>query len=162
MPKSAETQLIADSVLGSDLTTEDCEILSEIVKQQALDTDEILFDENTTDGNLYILVEGKLEILKVVSPSRTLSINTIKQGSLIGELSFIDGVAHTMRLQARTPSTVLILQRDDFESLSEKHPKVVFNVMKSILRFSHKLQRRMLQENLEMQRLVQNQYMSQY
>lgn len=162
MPKDAETQLISESVLGSDLTQSDCEILSEVVQQQSLEKNEILFDADTLDGKLYILVEGKLEILKVVSETRTLSINTLKQGSLIGELSFIDGVAHTMRLQARKPSTVLIIQRDDFEQLAEKHPKVVFNVMRSILRFSHQLQRKMLQENLEMQRLVQNQYMSQY
>lgn len=162
MAKPAETKLIAESVLGADLTQEDCEILSEIVKQKELSKTEVLFEPDTLDGNLYILVEGKLEILKVVGPDKTISINSIKPGSLIGELSFIDGIAHTMRLQARKDSTVLMIQRDDFEALTIKHPKVVFNVMRSILRFSHKLQRKMLQENLEMQRMVQNEYMTQY
>ena len=160
MARPAETKLIAESVLGSDLTQEDCEVLSEIVKQKDLSKEEVLFEPETLDGNLYILIDGKLEILKVIGPERTLSINSIKPGSMIGELSFIDGIAHTMRLQARKESTVLMIQRDDFESLTEKHPKVVFNVMRSILRFSHKLQRKMLQENLEMQRLVQNEYMT--
>lgn len=159
MAKPAETQLITDSVLGADLTDADCEVLSDIVKQRDLEKGEVLFEPDTIDGNLYILIEGKLEIIKVFGPNKSISINTIKQGSMIGELSFIDGIAHTMRLQARKESKVLYVQRDDFEKLLETNPTVVFNVMRSILRFSHKLQRKMLQENLEMQRMVQNEYM---
>ncbi|MBD3612708.1 MAG: cyclic nucleotide-binding domain-containing protein [Hydrogenovibrio crunogenus] len=162
MAKAAESQLIAESVLGSDLTQEDCETLSEIVKQKNLTKEEVLFEPDTLDGNLYILVEGKLDILKVINPNKTIHINTLKKGALIGELSFIDGIAHTMRLQARNEATVLILHRDEFETLGEQNPKLMFNVMKSILRFSHHLQRKMLQENLEMLRLVQSEYMTQY
>ncbi|MDX1795714.1 MAG: Crp/Fnr family transcriptional regulator [Hydrogenovibrio sp.] len=158
----ADIELIAQSVLGTDLTQEDCQVLSGIVKHKHLEKDEILFDAETVDGNLYILVDGKLDILKAIGPDKELSINSLKTGALIGELSFIDGDAHTMRLKARHNSEVLVVHRDDFEQLSETHPKVVFNVMKSILRFSHALQRRMLQENLEMQRMVLNEYTAQY
>lgn len=160
MAKAAETQLIAQSVLGSDLMEADCEILSEIVNQMDLGKGEILFEPDTIDGNLYILVEGKLDIIKVIGPNKSIGINVIKEGSIIGELSFIDGIAHTMRLQARNEAKVLYVQRDDFEKLTESHPKVAFNVMRSILRYSHKLQRKMLQENIQMQRMVQNEYMS--
>lgn len=160
MAKPAETQLISQSVLGADLTDKDCEILSEVVKQKDLESGEVLFEPETVDGNLYILIEGKLDILKVTGPNKTINISALKEGAMIGELSFIDGIAHTMRLQARKPSKVLYVQRDDFEQLTQTHPKVVFNVMRSILRYSHKLQRKMLQENLEMQRMVQNEYMA--
>ncbi len=79
MPKPAETQLIAESVLGADLTQADCEALSEIVKQRVLSKGEILFEPETLDGNLYILVDGKLEIQKVISPEKTIHINTLKK-----------------------------------------------------------------------------------
>ncbi|MBD3821318.1 MAG: cyclic nucleotide-binding domain-containing protein [Thiotrichales bacterium] len=158
----ADVQVIAQSLLGSDLLEEDCEILSKVVKHKKLAPNEILFDADTVDGSLYILVNGKLDILKTVGPDKELSINALKPGSMIGELSFIDGVAHTMRLRARTDSEVLVLHRDDFEALAESNNRVVFNVMKSILRYSHTLQRKMLQENIEMQRMVLNEYTSQY
>jgi CRP-like cAMP-binding protein len=162
MAEHADTQRIADSLLGTDLTREDCERLATIVKQKTLQPEEVLFEPDTIDGNLYIVIEGKLDILKVVGPHKTLHINTIKQGTLVGELSFIDGIAHTMRLQARKEATVLMLQRDEFEKLGEQNPQVVMHVMRSILRFSHQLQRKMLQENLEMHRIIQNEYMTQY
>ncbi|WP_024851174.1 Crp/Fnr family transcriptional regulator [Hydrogenovibrio kuenenii] len=158
----ADVQLISQSVLGSDLVQEDCEILSDIVKHKKLAQNEILFDAGTVDASLYILINGKLDILKAIGPDKELSINSLKPGSVIGELSFIDGDAHTMRLKARIDSEVLVLHRDDFEQLAEKNNRVVFNVMKSILRYSHNLQRKMLQENLEMHRMVLNEYTTQY
>lgn len=162
MINTAAAQLISESVLGTDLTTEECGALSEIIHYRDLKPEEVLFEPDTVDGKLYILLEGKLEILKVLGPHSVLNINTIKPGTLIGELSFIDGNAHTMRIQSRKESKIMCLSREDFEHMLDTHPKVVFNVMRSILRFSHQLQRKMLQENLEMQRMVKNEYMAQY
>ncbi|BBP43512.1 Crp/Fnr family transcriptional regulator [Thiosulfativibrio zosterae] len=160
MAKQAEAKLISESVLGTDLSIAECEILSEIVKYRSLELDDVLFEPDTVDGNLYLLIEGKLEIIKVLGPNNSVSINVLKEGAMIGELSFIDGNAHTMRIKARKSSKVLVLSREDFEGLLDAHPKVVFNVMRSILRFSHQLQRRMLQENMDMQRMVKNEYMT--
>lgn len=160
MAKQAEAKLISESLLGADLSFEECIALSEIVKYRSLELDEVLFEPDTTDGNLYLVTEGKLEILKVVNNNSTVSINVVKAGTMIGELSFLDGAAHTMRVKSRMKSQVLCLSRIDFEALLDTHPKVVFNVLRSILRFSHKLQRKMVQENLEMQRMVKNEYMT--
>ena len=160
MANQAEAKLISESVLGTDLSIDECETLSEIVKYRSLELDEVLFEPDTIDGNLYLLIEGKLEIIKVLGPNNSVSINVLKEGAMIGELSFIDGNAHTMRIKARKTSKVLFLSREDFEGLLDTHPKVVFNVMRSILRFSHQLQRRMLQENMDMQRMVKNDYMT--
>lgn len=150
------TNLIAESFLGADLTPADCETLCQIVEKKELSKGEILFEPDTIDNNLYILVEGKLEILKVAGSNKTIHVNTIKKGAMIGELSFVDGMAHTMRLQAANDATVLILHHDDFETLGTQNPALMFNVMKSILRFSHQLQRKMLNDNLEMMRMIQN------
>ncbi len=162
MPHRAGAKLIFKSVLGTDLTFEECEILSKIVKYHNLTAKEVLFEPESIDGNLYILLEGKLDIVKVLGPKNVLNINTIKKGNIIGELSFIDGNAHTMRVQSRKESKVMYLSREDFESLLKTNPKIVFHVMRSILRFSHQLQRKMLQENLDMQRMIKNEYMSQF
>lgn len=162
MTQTANMQLIADSVLGSDLSQAQCETLATIVKHQKLTKDEVLFEPNTKDGNLYLLISGKLDIFKVIGQEKVMHISALKSGSMIGELSFIDDVPHAMRLQARKESEVLYLSRDDFENLLADQPELVYNVMRSILRFSHKLQRKMLQENLDMQRIVQNEYMTQY
>ncbi|NPA71606.1 MAG: cyclic nucleotide-binding domain-containing protein [Gammaproteobacteria bacterium] len=154
--------LIAETVLGQDLTIEECELLTHITGQHSLSKGDVLFNEGSTDEILYIVVSGKLEVLQVISGDNALSIATLKRGALIGELSFIDGLAHSMRLISKTDVEVLTIKKSDFEALVEQQPLLTFHVMRAILRYSHKLQQQMNNKYLEMHRLVQNQYTATY
>jgi len=154
--------LIAETVLGQDLSAEECELLSHAVNHRQLNKGEILFDEGAKDETLYILTSGKLEVLKMLGGETSISIDTLKPGTMTGELSFIDGAEHTMRLIAKQDSEVIMLKREAFEGLVEKEPLLTYHVMRSILRYSHQLQRKINSKYLEMHRLVQNQYTAQY
>jgi len=158
----SEAQKIANSILGQDLTSEECEKLSEVVHTRQLHKDEILFEEGSKDNTLYILITGKLEVLKMLPGEKSISIDVLREGSMTGELTFIDGAAHTMRLVAKRDSEVLMLDREEFEKTVESEPMLTFHVMRSILRYSHTLQRKINAKYLEMHRMVQNQYTGQY
>lgn len=158
----SDAQKIADSIFGQDLTSEDCEVLAPAVQTRTLSKGDILFEEGTQDDTLYILNSGKLEVLKMLSGDTSISIDTLKAGAMTGELSFIDGIPHSMRLVAKKESEVLMLRREKFEELVETHPLMTFHVMRSILRYSHNLQRKMNAKYLEMHRMIQNQYTAQY
>lgn len=153
---------ISETILGQDVTLEECEILSEAVTARSLAKGDILFDQGTKDETLYLLVSGKLEVVKVLSGDITVHIDSLKEGSMIGELSFIDGKDHTMRVLAKRDSEILMLHKDAFEALVEKHPMLTYHVMLSILRYTHTMQRKINAKYLEMQRMVQNQYTVQY
>ena len=160
MAETANTQLIYESILGEELSMEECGILSEIVKHKELSKEEVLFDAGTKDGMLYILIKGKLDIFKETGGTGgTVHIATVNKGSMIGELSFIDDEAHSMKLVSRKKASVLFLSKEDFEAKLESHPKVVYNIMRSIMRYSHRLQQKMMQENVELRRMMQNSYM---
>ncbi len=153
---------ISEAILGQDVTMEECEVLSEAVTLKDLQKGDILFEADTKDETLYLLTSGKLEILKVLSGDNTIHIDMLKDGAMIGELSFIDGRGHSMRCIAKKDSQVIMLHKDAFEGLVEKHPMLTFHVMRSILRYTHNLQRRANAKYLEMHRMVQNQYTATY
>lgn len=153
---------ISETILGQDVTMEECETLSQAVTERSLEKGEVLFDQGSKDETLYLLVSGKLEVVKVLSGDTTVHIDMLKEGSMIGELSFIDGKDHSMRLIAKRETKVLALHREQFEALVEKEPMLTYHVMRSILRYTHTLQRRSNAKYLEMQRMVQNQYTAQY
>lgn len=153
---------IANSVLGQDVTAQECEILAQAVEIRKLAKGEVLFEEGSKDDMLYLLISGKLEVLKMIIGETSVSIEVLKEGAMIGELSFLDGVPHSLRVVAKQDSEVLMLHRDKFEVLVESHPLVTFHVMRSILRYSHSLQRKMTAKYLEMHRMIQNQYTAQY
>ena len=158
----SNSKKIAGSLLGQDLNSEECDLLSGIVKTRQLNQDEVLFHEGTQDDMLYLLITGKLEVLKVLPGENTISIDTLQEGTMTGELTFIDGVPHTMRVIAKKDTEVLMLHRDEFESLVESNPMLTYHVMRSILRYSHTLQRKINGKYLEMHRMVQNQYTAHY
>jgi len=155
-------KVISETILGQDVTSEECEILASAVTERNLEKGEVLFNPDTKDETLYLLVTGKLEVLKVLSGDSTIHIDSLKEGAMTGELSFIDGKTHTMRLVAKRESHVLLLHKDSFEALVEKHPMLSYHVMRSILRYSHVMQRKINAKYLEMHRMVQNQYTAQY
>ncbi len=160
MDLKVNIQLIQESVIGEDLSSEHCELLSKIVKRIELNAGEVLFKAGILDKNLYVLTKGKLDIFKGVGGTdKNIHIATVKKGSIIGELSFIDGLPHSMQLVANKAATLLVLSKDDFEAKLESHPKLVYNVMRSIMRYSHNLQQKMMQENIALRRMVQNSYM---
>jgi CRP-like cAMP-binding protein len=156
---SQDIQIIAQSVLGADLTPDECEALSNITTHRALTKDEILFEQGVADDQLYVVVAGKIDVIKNFGQKDEVTMAALKPGALAGELSFIDGEKHSMTLKSRNESEVIILHRADFEKLIETKPMAVYHVMRAILRESHKLQRELNARFMEMNRFVTNQYM---
>lgn len=153
---------ISETILGQDVTLEECEILSSAVTHKTLTAGELLFDEGTKDETLYLLISGKLEIRKILSGDSSIHIDTLKAGAMIGELSFIDGKTHSMRVIAKRDAEIIALHKDAFEALVEEKPMLTYHVMRSILRYTHNMQRKVNAKYLEMHRMVQNQYTAQY
>lgn len=151
--------LIANSVLGAELSADEQEIFAQVCTDKRLSHEEILFNAGEKGDNLYVITEGKIEVIKNLGLKDETIIATLSAGALAGELSFIDGEEYSMTLRSRRDSEVLILNRSDFESLVENHPQVVYKVMRAILRSSHKLQRKLNAQFMEMNRFVTNQYM---
>ena len=54
------------------------------MKEKNLVKGEILFDEGSADETLYILISGKLEVLKMAGSENSITIDTVKQGAMPG------------------------------------------------------------------------------
>lgn len=160
MSLEANAKLIKESVLGESLTFEECEQLLDIIKHKELSAAEVLFEAGSKDGNLYIVVDGKFDIFKESGGTgKAIHIATVTKGAMIGELSFLDDEAHSMSLIARKSAQVLYLSKTDFEAKLLENPKLVYDVMRSIMRYSHKLQNKITGDNVDMQKMMQNGYM---
>lgn len=161
---SIETKLqpidiISKTNWGKELNQDELSIFVALTDLVDYSRNDVLFHAESKDDSLYILIEGKLEVVKDAGLKSEMVLSTLKPGALAGELSFIDGDAHTLTLRAQKAATVLSLKRQTFEPLIESHPRLVFNLMRGILRSSHQLQRDMNSQFMEMSRFVTNQYM---
>jgi CRP-like cAMP-binding protein len=130
------------SPLVTELTPAETKVLGELVRLRTLADGEVLVPEGGRDAHLHVVARGRIDVVKDGPHGRTL-LHTIEPGDLVGELSFMDDEPRYASLIASGTTEVLVLDRRDFETLVESEPRVVYKVMRAIMRVAHKVQRRL-------------------
>ncbi len=130
------------SPLAAELTPAETQVLAALVRVRALKDAEVLLPEGARDGHLHVVVSGRIHVMKEGPHGRTL-LHTVEPGDLVGELSFMDDEPRYAALVASGVCEVLVLDRRDFETLVETEPRVVYKVMRAVMRVAHKVQRRL-------------------
>jgi len=94
---------------------------------------EILFREGEAGEHLYVVVKGKLEILKAPDTVDEMILNTIHEGEYIGEMSLLTGEPRTASVRAFTEEVVLLsMSRKQLNDLLHRHPELA-STMISVL-----------------------------
>lgn len=158
----ADCLKIQHSVLGKDLTLDDCAQLIQIGEFKQLAEGDILFQAGEQTNQLFVIIQGKIDVTRDKMPPHYTVIHTLQAGDLAGEMSFIDGDAHSLTLRAHSSCELFSIQRDDFEQLLLTHPHVVYHVMRAIVRATHTMLKRMNNQFIEMNRFINNEYMQPY
>lgn len=156
--RAAVTELVGASVLGRELSREQCSALAEVVKIRRVPAGDYLIEEGTSDDSLHVVLRGALEVVKNAGAGQPASLAVLRPRDLAGEMSFIDGARHETGLRAIAESEVLSLQRTDFERLVEKDSEVVYKVMRAVIRAAHELMHRMNVQYIELSNYIFKQH----
>jgi CRP-like cAMP-binding protein len=154
----ANGAMIKNSPLGSELTPEQCDKLGEVVAVLCLKDGEYLLEEDHRDEILYVIVDGRLEVVKCTALDDCVSLQLLRQGDMAGELGFIDGQPHSAGLRALSNCTVFSLERSDLESFLPSDPDLVYKVMRAIIRTVHVILRNMNLQHVEMMNYITKQH----
>src|SRR6059058_2761588 len=68
------------------------------------DVAEVIFEEGSTGRELYVVLEGKIDIVKATGATRT-TIVTLGKGEFFGEMAVIDGSSRSATAIASMPDT---------------------------------------------------------
>jgi CRP-like cAMP-binding protein len=150
--------LILQSSLGAELSEQQAAVLGGLMESRDLADGELLISEGAAGDSLYVLLGGKLEVIKNTGADQPASLGILREGDLAGELSFIDGEVHTVGLRALCDSRVLILKREQFEGIIDDHPQLVYKVMRAVTRSAHRIVHRMNYEFIELSNYIFKQH----
>ncbi|MCU7959678.1 MAG: cyclic nucleotide-binding domain-containing protein [gamma proteobacterium symbiont of Bathyaustriella thionipta] len=150
--------MIQHSVLGKTLSDEQCARLAEQVAELCLKDGDFLFKEGEVNHTLYVLVNGRFEVLRGCAAGDELTLQILKPGDMAGELGFLDGQPHSASLRAIGNATAFSLDRDNLEALLETDAKIVYEVMRAIVRSVHDILRRMNMQHVEMNNYINKQH----
>jgi CRP/FNR family transcriptional regulator, cyclic AMP receptor protein len=86
--------------------------------QRAVSAGTLILHEGGTTGHLYVLIEGRLEVIK----GDTVVANITEPGAVVGEMSFLLEKPHTATVRAASASTVY--EFDDAAAFLRDQPAV--------------------------------------
>ncbi|MBA4176308.1 MAG: cyclic nucleotide-binding domain-containing protein [Leptothrix sp. (in: Bacteria)] len=144
--------------LAEGLNDEQTAALAGVLTLQPCEAGEVLAREGTVDNHLYAIVDGTLAIVKQPGQPGEETLITLKAGDLVHELGFLDGKPRYASLRAASEAHVLVLEREGLESLIDSHPRVLYAVMRTILRTGHTMQTRLAVQAAELTNYIVKQH----
>jgi CRP/FNR family cyclic AMP-dependent transcriptional regulator len=146
------------SALGAGLSQQQVEVLAGLVRRETFKTGEVIAREGTVDDRLVIVADGTLEVVRHRGTPDETVLATLCGGDLAHELGFLDGTPRYATLVATSPAHVLMLERARLETLIDSDPRVLYAVMRAIVRTTHQLQVRLSLQAAELTNYVVKQH----
>lgn len=115
------------------LSESEAAAIADISEETSLPRGEVLFKEGDEGDALYVILQGHVEVLKSDRAGHEQSLAKVGDGSVIGEMSLIQGkAARSATARALTDAKLLKISSDKFSGLLGKSNvgalKIVFNI----------------------------------
>lgn len=127
MPQSIQ-DLLPKLEVFEFLKEGDHDTLEKYMFRYEYDEGKYVFKEGAHGGYMFFVVEGEAEVTKLVK-NKKVFIAKVTRGRSLGEMSLLDGHARSASVRALTKLTLIVLKREDFNSLLEEHPGVANRVV---------------------------------
>jgi CRP/FNR family cyclic AMP-dependent transcriptional regulator len=96
------------------------------------DVDDIIFEEGSTGRELFVVLEGKIDIVKIDGARKTVIVS-LGKGEFFGEMAVIDGSARSATAIASAPHTrVMRINHARFVYLVSQQPAFALMVMDAL------------------------------
>jgi CRP/FNR family transcriptional regulator, cyclic AMP receptor protein len=96
------------------------------------DVDDVIFEEGSTGRELFVVLEGKVDIAKVNGASKIVIV-TLGKGEFFGEMAVIDGSSRSATAIAAAPNTrVMRINHARFVYLVSQQPAFALMIMDAL------------------------------
>ncbi len=126
-------ELIGGVPLFASLRPHEVELLALNLRPHNFPANTLIFREGSCDDHFYIIVEGKVEIIKALGEEGERLLGERGKGSFLGEMSLFstDG-HHTASVRASKPLRVLEMTRLEFDALLHHHPELAYELLRMV------------------------------
>jgi CRP/FNR family transcriptional regulator, cyclic AMP receptor protein len=158
MTDSAKVDALRSTRLAAELSADELRLLADLATLRDLKQGEVLALESAVDDHIYAILSGTLGVVKGHGTSEEVTINTLSPGDFVNEMGFMDGSEAYASKVALGATRVLGLEREKLESLIDTHPRIVYRVMRAIIRGVHQIQRRLSMQQVELSNYIYKQH----
>lgn len=125
--------VLKNAPLFSGLTDKELGPLSSISKTTQYHQGDEIFHEGSTETDLCLLAEGRVQVEVALGKADQATLHTIKTGDVFGEFALIDGLPRSATATSIRDSTILRITRADLFALFDREPRTGYVVMRNLV-----------------------------
>jgi len=142
---------LENSSLFHGLSKNTIDIIKQVMQPISLKSGDYLFKINDTGEELFIVIEGEIDILLPYSKHHYKRLSKFGPGAFFGEIAFLKSGTRTADAKAITNTELLMLNQKAFQQLRKQSPETA---IKLLMRLGRELSDRLRWSDKELRRLA--------
>jgi CRP-like cAMP-binding protein len=120
--------LMATSRIFKLLTVDQRKELIEKFKSREVPANEVVLAEGQKGDGLYLILSGRVKILKLKGETKQVIVARLKEGEVFGEMSLLSNAPVSATVTAERRSIILRLPRKSFAEVLSTHPQLLEHI----------------------------------
>ncbi|HLC19207.1 MAG TPA: cyclic nucleotide-binding domain-containing protein [Thermodesulfobacteriota bacterium] len=145
-----DAKLLRDMTFFTDFNDKELSVVARVMSRKDFKVGETIFKESEDGQSIYIIKSGEVKACKVAPDGELFTLTIMKDGDIFGEMSFLDGRPRSATIIAISNVETYLIERKDFESIVDEHPRIIYKLMRNIVFTIHSIVRGMNARYIEM------------
>ena len=128
------TAVLQKVPLFSQLAPVDIQRVIEVAREKAYPKNSVILFEDDPGDALFVVASGQVKVVLIGEDGREVILSVLGEGQFFGEMSIIDDEPRSAHVIAMEDSTLVVLRREDFESLLTQSPAIAVALLKEMSR----------------------------
>jgi CRP/FNR family cyclic AMP-dependent transcriptional regulator len=124
--------LLRNTMLFKGSSKEEIDLIQGLFQERQVKPNTTIFSENMPAEALYIIKSGTVRISMMVGEGEEQGLLLLTPGEFFGELALVQEANRLVTARAETAVELLLLNRTDFQTLSELEPRAASRALKII------------------------------
>jgi CRP-like cAMP-binding protein len=125
-----ESRVLSENLYFSGLSLPELDSIKSFFSEMRAERGEIILLEGELADRLFFVAAGIVKLFKISAEGKEQTLEFVRPGGGINEVSVFDGGTNPASAQAMGPVSLYIISRNDLESILRDYPRVTLNVIK--------------------------------
>jgi CRP-like cAMP-binding protein len=130
--------------LFSNLSESDLNHIAEYCVERSFEKGEVIVRQGNNGIGLYMIISGKVKIVKQIATGERLDIAELGPGEFFGEITVLDNAPRTATVVAIESCTCLILSAWEFKAQMVVHPEIALKILPVLVKRFRETNERLL------------------
>ena len=138
MPELIDYSRLQFIPIFNELDKNELEILYKCVFVKKVAKDFFLFSQGMSGDLLYIIISGRVEIIKKTEDNKKILLVAMGANDIVGEMSLIDSEPRSATGKTAEDSVLLVITKKSFNDLLDKDPRIAAKILMGMLKVMSK------------------------